>query len=457
MRTFFLIVISAALVAIISACAGSHEKQAFEELSAVEKAIYQSSADRETIDEASLTAGDTASLELFLRYAALNNPNLKAAFNRWKAVLERIPRARSLPDPRFTYGYFIREVETRVGPQQHRLSIAQMFPWFGKLSLQGDVALEAANAARAGYDAAKLKLFYQVKEAYYEYCYLARAIEVMEENVELMSYLESVVLAKYRVGTAPHSDLIKVQVELDRLHDQLKSTQDLMNPVKARLNTAMNRSTRAHLPPPGKVEVDTVQISNDLLMRWLKESNPELKANEFLAAREKFSLDLAKKSYFPDITLGVDYIVTGEARMPGVMDSGKDPLIAMLSINLPLWWGRSGASVNEAKARYRSALNQRQNSENELLSRLEMVLYQFREAQRKIGLYQDALLPRAQQALNVTQTAFATDKVDFLNLIDAQRTYLEFELSLERAKSNYAGRLAELEMLVGREIPKRGE
>jgi outer membrane protein TolC len=407
MRTFFLIVISAALVAIISACAGSHEKQAFEELSAVEKAIYQSSADRETIDEASLTAGDTASLELFLRYAALNNPNLKAAFNRWKAVLERIPRARSLPDPRFTYGYFIREVETRVGPQQHRLSIAQMFPWFGKLSLQGDVALEAANAARAGYDAAKLKLFYQVKEAYYEYCYLARAIEVMEENVELMSYLESVVLAKYRVGTAPHSDLIKVQVELDRLHDQLKSTQDLMNPVKARLNTAMNRSTRAHLPPPGKVEVDTVQISNDLLMRWLKESNPELKANEFLAAREKFSLDLAKKSYFPDITLGVDYIVTGEARMPGVMDSGKDPLIAMLSINLPLWWGRSGASVNEAKARYRSALNQRQNSENELLSRLEMVLYQFREAQRKIGLYQDALLPRAQQALNVTQTAFA--------------------------------------------------
>jgi outer membrane protein TolC len=457
MRTFFLIVISAALVAIISACAGSHEKQAFEELSAVEKAIYQSSADRETIDEASLTAGDTASLELFLRYAALNNPNLKAAFNRWKAVLERIPRARSLPDPRFTYGYFIREVETRVGPQQHRLSIAQMFPWFGKLSLQGDVALEAANAARAGYDAAKLKLFYQVKEAYYEYCYLARAIEVMEENVELMSYLESVVLAKYRVGTAPHSDLIKVQVELDRLHDQLKSTQDLMNPVKARLNTAMNRSTRAHLPPPGKVEVDTVQISNDLLMGWLKESNPELKANEFLAAREKFSLDLAKKSYFPDITLGVDYIVTGEARMPGVMDSGKDPLIAMLSINLPLWWGRSGASVNEAKARYRSALNQRQNSENELLSRLEMVLYQFREAQRKIGLYQDALLPRAQQALNVTQTAFATDKVDFLNLIDAQRTYLEFELSLERAKSNYAGRLAELEMLVGREIPKRGE
>jgi outer membrane protein TolC len=332
-----------------------------------------------------------------------------------------------------------------------------MLPWFGKLGLQGDSALETANAAQAEYDAAKLKLFYQVKEAYYEYSYLARAIEVMEENVELMGYLENVVLAKYRVGTAPHSDLIKVQVELDKLQDQLKSMRDLMNPVKARLNTALNRPTKAQLPVPGKVGIDTVQISSEQLSERLKESNPELKGSRFLTAKEKFSVDLAKKNYLPDITLGVDYIITGEARMPGMRDSGKDPLIAMLSINLPLWWGKSKASVNEAKARYQSALNQTRNSENELLSRLEMVLYQFREAKRKIGLYEDALLPRAQQALNVTQTAFETDKVDFLNLIDAQRTYLEFELSLERAKFNYAQRVAELEMLVGREIPTRGK
>jgi outer membrane protein TolC len=457
MRTIILIVLSGLLVAIASGCAGGREKQAFTELAAIEKNIYQSSADRESADDASLTIADTASLELFLRYAALNNPNLEAAFNRWKAALERVPQARSLPDPRFTYGYFIREVETRVGPQQHRLSIAQMLPWFGKLGLQGDSALETANAAQAEYDAAKLKLFYQVKEAYYEYSYLARAIEVMEENVELMGYLENVVLAKYRVGTAPHSDLIKVQVELDKLQDQLKSMRDLMNPVKARLNTALNRPTKAQLPVPGKVGIDTVQISSEQLSERLKESNPELKGSRFLTAKEKFSVDLAKKNYLPDITLGVDYIITGEARMPGMRDSGKDPLIAMLSINLPLWWGKSKASVNEAKARYQSALNQTRNSENELLSRLEMVLYQFREAKRKIGLYEDALLPRAQQALNVTQTAFETDKVDFLNLIDAQRTYLEFELSLERAKFNYAQRVAELEMLVGREIPTRGK
>lgn len=441
---------------LLSGCAGSRENRAFEEAAAIEKSIYE--AQGVQAPEVELAAmPDSASLDYFLRSAALNNPGLKAAFNRWKAALERVPQSRALPDPRFTYAYFIREVETRVGPQQHRLAIAQMFPWFGKLGLQGNAALENANAAREQYEAIRLKLFYQVKEAYYEYVYLRQAVVVMEENVQLLTYLENVVMAKYRSGSAPHSSLMKAQVESDKLRDQLKSLEDMLNPVKARLNTVMNRPPRSRLPVPVAAAIDTVQIPDEQLVAWLKESNPDLRANEHLAAKEKFSIDLAKKNYFPDITLGVDYILTGDARMPGVTDSGKDPLIAMLTVNLPLWWGKNKAAVNEAEAKYQSALKQQKSIENDLLSRLEMVLYQFREARRKMQLYNEALLPRAQQSLNVSQSAFEAGKVDFLNLIDAQRTYLEFELFLARSTTNYAQRLAELEMLVGREISNRGE
>jgi len=436
---------------LLSGCAGSRESRAFEEASAIEKSIYEAQATQSPEVELSAMP-DSASLDYFLRSAALNNPGLEAAFNRWKAALERIPQSRALPDPKFTYAYFIREVETRVGPQQHRLGIAQMFPWFGKLGLQGDAALESANAAKEQYESAKLKLFYQVKEAYFEYVYLRQAVAVMEENVQLLTYLENVVMAKYRSGSAPHSSLIKAQVESDKLRDQLKSIEDMLNPVKARLNTVMNRPPQAHLPALMRIAIDTVQIPDEQLVVWLMEGNPDLKANEHLAMKEKFSIDLAKKNYYPDITLGVDYILTGDARMPGVTDSGKDPLIAMLTVNLPLWWGKNKAAVNEAQAKYQSALKQQQSIENDLLSRLEMVLYQFREARRKMSLYNEALLPRAQQSLNVTQSAFEAGKVDFLNLIDAHRTYLEFELSLARATTNYAQRLAELEMLVGREI-----
>ena len=100
----------------------------------------------------------------YLAYAALNNPGLEAAFYDWKAALERVPQAESLPDPRFTYRYFIREVETRVGAQRQGFSLSQTFPWFGKLALRGGAAAEAARAEQQRFQAAKLKLFQQVKD-----------------------------------------------------------------------------------------------------------------------------------------------------------------------------------------------------------------------------------------------------------------------------------------------------
>ena len=100
---------------------------------------------------------DDSTIDDYLAYAALNNPKLKAAFGVWKAALHRIPQVRSLPDPKFNYAYFIREVETRVGAQEQKLGLSQMFPWFGKLQLKEDIAYEAANSAEQRYEAEKLK------------------------------------------------------------------------------------------------------------------------------------------------------------------------------------------------------------------------------------------------------------------------------------------------------------
>ncbi len=85
---------------------------------------------------ASQQPGDTNDLQTlpdYLRYVSLNNAELKAKFDQWKAALEQIPQAKALDDPRFTYSYFIEEVETRVGPQRQKFGIMQVFPWFGKI------------------------------------------------------------------------------------------------------------------------------------------------------------------------------------------------------------------------------------------------------------------------------------------------------------------------------------
>jgi outer membrane protein TolC len=133
----------------------------------------------------------SAELRDYLRYAALSSSSLKAAFHDWKAALEKAGYAGAMPDPMLSYGYFIENVETRVGPQEHRFSLKQSFPWFGALGVKRDIAWEAANSAYNRYQSRKLRLFYQVKAAYFSLYYLGREIALTRENMELLSFWES--------------------------------------------------------------------------------------------------------------------------------------------------------------------------------------------------------------------------------------------------------------------------
>jgi outer membrane protein, heavy metal efflux system len=442
----------AGFVLVLSGCASPSERGAAQSLKAEEAARTHTQVGSATYTRTELPAlGEGSTLDDYLAYAALNNPQLEAAFNRWKAVLEMVLPARTLPDPRFNYGYFIQEVETRVGPQEHRIGLSQMFPWFGKLKLRGEAALEGADAAQQQYEAAKLKLFDEVKQAYFELYYLGRSIGITEQNVELLKYFEEVARSKYEAGTALHADVIKAQVELDRLRDRLRTLQDVKQPTLARLNAALNRPSDAMLPWPTNFPPAQLSTNTPALVRRLVESNPELKSLDFLAAKEKTNIALAKKEFYPDVNLGVDYVETGPARMAGVPDSGKDPVMAGFSINLPLWREKYRAEVREAESRYTATQQERQDRANLLTTDLKLALFKYQDAERKMALYRDSLVPKADENVKVIQRSFEAGKADFLSLIDAERVLLEFQLTYERAVADREEGLSKVERLVGGE------
>ena len=99
-------------------------------------------------------------LDNYLNIGAENNPGLKAKFLEYNAALEKVPQVGTLPDPTISFGYFISPVETRVGPQQAKFGITQMFPWFGTLNAQEDVVIERAKAKYEVFEEAKSKLFF---------------------------------------------------------------------------------------------------------------------------------------------------------------------------------------------------------------------------------------------------------------------------------------------------------
>ena len=390
-----------------------------------------------------------ASLRDYLLVAAGNNPGLRAAFERWRAAMARIAQARALPDPKLTYTYYIQEVETRVGPQRQRFSLSQMFPWFGTLRLRGEAAAKGAEAAWFDLEAKRLALFHRVSLLYYDHYYLARAVAVTQENFDLLKSLEQVARERYRTGHALAA-VMQIQVELAKLDDRLRSLEALRPALAGKLNAAMDRPAAAPLPQPDRLPA-TWPEPRELadIIADAPELNPGLNRLSAMAEKEAIAVELARRKAFPDITFGLSVIDTGAALMSGTGDSGKDPVMATIGINLPIWRGKYSAARQEALHRERAWLEQKRDRTNALSADVQLALYHYEDATRKISLYRNTLVPMAKQALGVAQQAFQTGKADFLTLIDAQRMLLELELAGAEAQADRGKRFAEFQMLVG--------
>ena len=387
-------------------------------------------------------------LDAYVREALAANPRLETAWSEVEALEASANLSSALPDPRLAVTGYIRQVETRVGPQNWSFSLTQSFPWFGTLGLREEAADERTRAARAAFDGIALEIITAVKTAYYELVYREQAQHLTEQHIALVQQWEEAARARYASGQGSYADLVKVQVELGMLGDTLAGLRDRRRPLSADLNALLDRRDDVEiktlvLPPAVPLSLGPGQLTARLLA-----DNPQLMAwdhrgREYLAAGE-----LAGKQGYPGFFVGLNYILTGEARMPGVAGSGTDALMATVGMTLPIWRGKYEAAGQEAASRYQAAAFARRERANALGAELQTYLFRYREAARKLELYGTTLVAMGRQSLQAVQSAFESGSSGFLDLVDARRMLLEFELSAARAAIDLRINQAEIERLV---------
>ncbi|MDD5064656.1 MAG: TolC family protein [Phycisphaerae bacterium] len=390
-------------------------------------------------------ASNLVRLEDYLQYASLNNANLKAMFEEWRAALEQIPQTKALPDPQLQYGYYARQSEMQMNQM---VGVMQMFPWFGKIDARTEVAAKSAEAAQQKYRGAQLTLFKEVKEGFYEYVYLAKATEIAKENLELLRYFEEVARTKYTTAEAGQPDMIRAQVELARMEYVLSSLEQLREPVVSKLRSALTLPTDTNLPWPKQEEFKAVPLDYGRLVTLLIQKNPELAGLNFEAMAAKSRIELAKKNFYPDIGIGVEW--TQFDKSGG--NSGRDAVALVFQMNLPLWRDSYSAGQRQAQAMAASIEHQKIDTENTLLAKAAQSYYDYNDSIRKIHLYKDTLIPKGEELLQASETAYKAGTIDFLSLLDSQRLLLDYYLSYQRALADNRQKLAGLEMLAGAEL-----
>ena len=383
----------------------------------------------------------------YLSLAERSSPAIAVANARYDAARAKIGRAGGLPDPVLSYGHYFEEVETRVGPQVYRLGVRQKLPWFGKLSLAEDAERARAAAESERLRAVRLDVAVSVTRAFADYAYLGRAIEVTEERLSLLGALDAVVRSSYSSGNASYGDVMKAQIGLARAEDSLASLLSRREASSARLSAAVGMREAGELPMPAAIP-DAGAAPDALDADRFESSSPDLLALRHEAEAARYELRLSRRAYFPDLTVGLDYIETDDASMP-VDDSGKDPLVGVASINLPLWFGKQAAGVRQADSTLEARERMTEQRTIELLAELRNSEFEFEDAVRRVALYRDRLVPAAEQSVAATDAAYRGGTADFDALVVAHEAALEFELALARSRADALIAAAKLARLTG--------
>ncbi|MCB9799239.1 MAG: TolC family protein [Candidatus Omnitrophica bacterium] len=387
-------------------------------------------------------------LASILHEGSLANPALKKAFYEWKAAVQQITQARSLEDPQFTFKQFLNEVETRVGPQRQAFAVMQEIPFPGKLYERGKAATAEARQKYADFEKVRLTTVYELKDVFFEYWFLYKKIAVTEKNMELLKHFESVAQSKFKSGLAKNQDLLKAQVELGKLENDLITLHDYELPLKAMLNALLNRDVVSPVGSPEEIAFSLIELDEEDVMQAFEKNNPDLLKAAQRIEKAQNELMLARLDFLPDTTVGYEHIR---------VDGGHDADALSFRVNVPLWYGKQKSQLEEAKADRQAAMAAQDGVEHDLEAALKMVLFKIKDSERQIKLYRDALVPKAEQMLNASETAYSSGGIDFLYLIDSERTLLEFQLGYYQAIRNYEQRLAELEMMIGQMLTPGNE
>ena len=188
-------------------------------------------------------------------------------------------------------------------------------------------------------------------------------------------------------------------------------------------------------------------VDEQQLAHALAATSPALRVLSHRVEEAHRAVDLARTAGYPELVVGADYTFVGSRA--GVAGSGDDALAVTLGLSLPVWRSTYRAEARGADARLHRAREEQQEAFNRLSSELEMSLYELRDAGRRVVLFRDSLVPKGEESVQALDTAYQSGDEGFLDLIDAQRVLLEFQLEAARAETDRAKALAVTERITG--------
>jgi outer membrane protein TolC len=315
-------------------------------------------------------------------------------------------------------------------------SLSQMVPFYGKRGLKAEMASREAETARNRDQALRLRTVSRIKELYTDLFLAYKNLDILEEKRELSAQIEQAAQSRYASGTAPQQEVVMAQTEKYMILEKEEMSRQRIQAVEAMLNAAVGRDIKSPLGRPESLPFSPWPYTLDELLQQSKTLSPELKSRTEMLQGSETKVEMAKKEYYPDFTLGA-YLFKRSG-------SFNDMWNLTAAVNVPIFYGdKQRQGLLEAEALRRQARRELEATEIMLAAAIRENQSMVLSADRLLNLYREGLVPKTQQDFQLSLSGYMTGKIEALTVLSRLKALLDYELL-------YWGQLAEREKSIAR-------
>jgi len=389
-------------------------------------------------------------LDQVIGLAIKRNQKIKAAQMKWEAVMERYPQAISLEDPEIGIDTWNIPSDFKVSETRQTLFwVSQRFPFPGKLGLKGDIVSREIEESRLHFEMTRRDVVVDLKKSYFELFYIDKAIKITQKIKDLAAHLAKLGAAGLSLDKTTLNDVLKAQSQLAQLNYDLILLSELRVAEASQINAILDLPPESPVGTPATVKPAPFPYKLEELYKLAEGYQEELRILNQEVEKNRHSLELAKKEYYPDFQVKLRRFQNTNINL----NSGYG---IFFGLKVPIWAKKNRARVQEAEKNIQAATHAKNERKNVTFAELNRIYFRLENSERLIKLYNESLIPQAERSMEIAETWFKQKKGSFSGLLEAQSVWLNFHLARERAVADYFQKRAELERLVGRDLSMKG-
>jgi outer membrane protein TolC len=382
----------------------------------------------------SFTYSNGQQLETLISIALENNPEIQKFELQYNRATEKVNEVNTLPNTEVSVGYFVIEPETRTGAQRARFSLKQMLPWFGTISTREHYMTSLADATYQDIVIAKRKLMTSVSQSYYNLYTNQAKQEVLTENIKLLETYETLALTSVEVGKASAVDVLRLQMRQNEMQQLKEVLQQQYLAEQTNLNKLLNRGSDVPITLVDKLEMPSEDF--DMITENIALHPELLKYDKLYQSIEKSEL-LNQKESSPMIGFGLDYINVSERPNMDFSDNGKDIVMPMVSLSIPIFNKKYKSQTKQNVLQQQEITAQKQERLNTLETLLDKAINERLSARISYATHTKNL-NQAKDAEEILIKSYETGTIDFNDVLDIQELQLKFQINqIEAVKSYY--------------------